>query len=219
MAKDYAQRGKGGQRQTRPAPRRGGRGGGSGMPWWLGAVLGLSIGLAVAVFVYIFVRPAQPLPGHKSISAAAPASSNDAGNDDAESPAQRNKAALSGKQNVVKLPPKVKTRFTFYELLPSQEVVVPREQVQTATGKAGAADTGLYVIQVASYRTQPDADGLKAKLALLGVESRIEKVTIDNSDTYYRVRVGPEKNLGAVHTIVARLEENGIHQAMVVKVK
>ena len=218
MAKDYAQRGKSGQRQTRPAAaRRGGRSGsGGGMPWWLGAVLGLSVGLAIAVIVYI-ARPAQPMPGHTQTSAA-PGPDQGTDTDNGPSVSQHNKAALSGKRDVVKLPPKEKTRFTFYELLPSQEVVIPREQVQTATGKASADDNGLYVIQVASYRTQQDADGLKAKLALLGVESRIEKVTIDNKDTYYRVRVGPEKSLASVHTIIARLDENGI-QAMVVKVK
>ncbi|MGH8539526.1 MAG: SPOR domain-containing protein [Stenotrophobium sp.] len=207
MAKDYAQRG-GNRRQARP--RNGGARG--AMPGWVWLALGLSLGLAVAAFVYIG-RPAQPLPGQT-------AQGRDNAANAGESAQEKNPKSdtfASSKRNVVKLPPKEKPRFTFYELLPSQEVVVPREEVQGA-GKNGGADSGLFIIQVASYRGEPEADAEKAKLALLGIESRIEKVTIDNKDTYYRVRIGPDSSLAHVHTIAARLEANGM-QAMVVKVK
>lgn len=215
MAKDYAQRNKGGRRQARPAsPRSASRNGPrNGMPWWVGVVLGLSIGLAIAVIVYI-ARPASSSSKQGRPDAAATASDNNG-----KLNPQQTRAALAGKKNVIKLPPKEKTRFTFYELLPSQEVVVPREQVQSASNNTSASDDdGLYLIQVASYRTQRDADALKAKLALLGIESRIEKVTIDNKDTYFRVRIGPEKSLASVHTITARLDSNNI-ESLVVKVK
>ena len=49
---------------------------------------------------------------------------------------------------------------------------------------------GQYLIQVGSFADVKEADAQKAKLALLGVESRVEKVTIDNSKTWYRVRIG-----------------------------
>ena len=198
MAKDYGQRGNGG-RQARPAPKHSSSKS-SGLPGWVWMVAGLSIGLAIAAFVYIS-RPLQ----HES----------DADNHAAAVMDKPEKSG--GKKEPLKLPPKEKPRFTFYELLPNQEVVVPKD-VQSNPKSTGLADDGIYIIQVASYRTQKDADTQKAKLALLGIESRVEKVTIDNKDTFYRVRIGPDKNLAHVHTTMARLEENGI-QGMLVKVK
>ena len=42
------------------------------------------------------------------------------------------------------------------------------------------------------------------------MESRVEKVTIDNEQTWYRVRIGPEKDQRRVEDILARLEENDV---------
>lgn len=197
MARDYGQRGSGG-RQARP--RRSSDSSGSKMPGWIWMVAGLAVGLAIAAVVYIS-RPLKAQADKDNVTAVVP-----------DKPDGKKAAPI-------KLPPKEKPRFTFYELLPNQEVVVPRD-AQKPTGKAAATteDDGLYIIQVASYRKQADADAQRAKLALLGVESRVEKVTIDNKDTFYRVRIGPEKSLERVHTTMARLEENGV-QGMLVKVK
>lgn len=194
MARDYANNSRGGgRRQTRS------RGSSNGMPGWIWLLLGLAIGLAVAAFVYI-KRPAQVLPGiEAALKVAEP-------------------AAKSRKpKETLKLPPKEKPRFTFYELLPSEEVVVPRGEDKTVA-KPAAGDTASYIIQVASYRSKDEAERQKASLALLGIESRIESVTIDGSDTFYRVRVGPLKDFGKVQIITSRLEDNGI-EALVVKVK
>jgi cell division protein FtsN len=203
---DYAQRGSGGRSQTRPK----GKGKSSGsQPGWIWMVLGLSFGLAIAALVYI-TRPAQPMPGQgvgKTFMREESAGSKQS----------VNPASATSKKEPIKLPPKEKPRFTFYDILPGQEVIVP-DSITASAGKPMPGDDGLYVIQVAAYRTQEDADAQKARLALLGVESRIEKVTIDNKDTYYRVRVGPEKNLAKAHTLMARLEQNGV-QAVLIKLK
>ena len=209
---DYAQRGNG-RNQARSKSK--GKSGG-GMPGWVWAVLGLSFGLAVAALVYI-TRPSQPLPGQaaaQSKVADDKAAAKDAVKVDDKSSA---KAELPGKKGAIKLPPKEKPRFTFYDILPGQEVIVP-SSVTASAGKPLPGDDGLYVIQVAAYRTQEDADAQKAKLALIGVESRIEKITIDNKDTYFRVRVGPANSLAKAHTLMARLEQNGV-QAVLIKLK
>ncbi|HSW12238.1 MAG TPA: SPOR domain-containing protein [Solimonas sp.] len=198
MARDYAQGNRGGRR---PPARRGG-GGSGGMPGWIWLVLGLAIGLSVAAYVYI-KRPAQPLLGDEAAAALGELVP-------AVKPPRKPKEA-------VKLPPKEKPRFTFYELLPSEEVVVPRIEDKNAP-KPAAGDGSSYVIQVASYRDKQEAERQKASLALLGVESRIESVTIDGADTFYRVRVGPLKDFGKVQIISNRLADNGI-EALVVKVK
>ena len=212
---DYAQRGNG-----RSQARSKGKGkSGGGMPGWIWAVLGLSFGLAVAALVSI-TRPPQPMPGQaaeQSKVTGDEASSKDDGKDSSGAKSPAKAEAQTNKKGAIKLPPKEKARFTFYDILPGQEVIVPNS-VAASAGKALPGDDGLYVIQVAAYRTQGDADAQKAKLALLGMESRIEKVTIDNNDTYYRVRVGPEKSLAKAHTLMARLEQNGI-QAVLMKLK
>lgn len=212
---DYAQRGNG-RNQARSSKGKGKSS--SGMPGWVWMALGLSFGLAVAALVYI-TRPAQPMPGQAAEQSQVDEGEVAAKEDIKE--AARNKSAAKSetpnKKGVIKLPPKEKPRFTFYDILPGQEVVVP-SNLSAAAGKALPGDDGLYVIQVAAYRTQADADAEKAKLALLGMESRIEKVTIDNKDTYYRVRVGPEKSLAKAHTLMARLEQNGV-QAVLMKLK
>lgn len=201
MARDYAHSPKRGGRQA-----KGRGGGGGGMPGWVWLVFGLAIGLVVAAFVYI-KRPSGGLP-----SAQTP---EDSAQEQAAEPVAKPKKEP---KETVKLPPKEKPRFTFYELLPSEEVVVPRGDKEAAKAPAAAGDGSTYVIQVASYRDREEADKQKASLALLGIESRIETVTIDGAETFYRVRVGPLKDFGKVQIISNRLEDNGI-QAMVVKVK
>lgn len=201
MARDYAHSPKKGGRQTKG---RGG-GGGSGMPGWVWLVFGLSIGLTVAAFVYIKRTPDNALPGqqHEPAAEEEPA---------AEKPAEKPKKKP---RETVKLPPEEKPRFRFYEMLPSEEVVVPRADKEAAKA---SGDGSTYVIQVASYRDKEEADKQKASLALLGIESRIETVTIDGNETFYRVRVGPLKDYGKVQIISNRLADNGV-EAVVIKLK
>jgi cell division protein FtsN len=71
---------------------------------------------------------------------------------------------------------------------------------------------------VASYRNPQDAERQKAALALLGMEARVETVTIDGRETFYRVRLGPVKGLAAAEKMVAELNNNGI-EALLVKVR
>jgi cell division protein FtsN len=73
------------------------------------------------------------------------------------------------------------------------------------------------MIQVGAFKDKKEAEQQRANLALLGVESRIETVTIDNATTWYRVRIGPEKDQHKVESILSRLEENNV-QATVIMV-
>jgi cell division protein FtsN len=221
MARDYA-RGpaRPPQRGKKPAARGGARGGsGSRAVLWVGLFVGLSIGLVVAAFVYISTRPT--LHGPAGVAAAGGATNPEAAG--AANPAPASKAEVA---RPIAPPPKQPSRFAFYELLPSYEVVIPREDAQAA--KAGKPTTpalkdvlaapGQYLIQVGAYKTREEADRGRASLALLGVESRIEQVTIDQTETWYRVRIGPEDSLSKAQEIVERLENNGI-KTMLVKVK
>lgn len=57
-------------------------------------------------------------------------------------------------------------------------------------GRTRDADVS-YILQAAAYNRYADADRLKAKLAINGLQSEIQKVTVGNKRSYYRVRLGP----------------------------
>lgn len=188
-ARDYANSKAPPRRQTRKK---------DAMPGWVWMLVGLSIGLAVAAGFYI-TRPTQ---GPQVVERAAPP-----------------KTSSGSKQpKQVELPPETESRFSFYEILPSYEVVVPRDEndggQQAKTPKA-VPEPGTYVIQVGSFRSNADADRMRANLALLGIESRIERVTIDDKTTWYRVRVGPEKNEARTNQVLKQLAENQIDAFLV----
>ena len=211
MAKDYAKNrssgsGRGGSGRGGAATRRssgggGGKSGGSSSGLVVGLIIGLSLGLCAAGWIWIS-RPAKTSP--LLASAAAPVTKADA-------------------QKPIPLPPKQPSKYGFYEMLPSYEVVIPHEDAVAST-KAGKpttpdiAEPGQYLIQVGAYKTREEADRSRASLALLGVESKIEQVTIDQSETWFRVRIGPQASLGKAQEILQRLDDNGI-KGMLVKVK
>jgi cell division protein FtsN len=188
MAKDYAHRDGGGRQVS-----------GGGMPGWLWLFVGVALG-AVGAAGYYISRPAQ-----------------------VEQVAARIKGEdKAGGKKKIEIPPKEQSRFAFYELLPNYEVVIPKEVLKDgkpvpAIENSQPPSPGRYLIQVGAFKERSEAEQQKASLALLGVESRIEKVTIDNDQTWYRVRIGPEKDKRRVETILARLEENDI-RAMVMMV-
>lgn len=181
MPKDYAHRGSGGRQVS-----------GGGMPGWLWLFVGIALG-AVGAAIYYISRP----PVDARVAAATD-----------------EKAKPDGRKKIT-IPPKEQSRFAFYELLPNYEVVIPKEALKggkpvPAIENSQPPSPGRYLIQVGAFKERSEAEGQKASLALLGVESRIEKVTIDNDQTWYRVRIGPEKDQRRVETILARLEENDI---------
>ena len=79
--------------------------------------------------------------------------------------------------------------------------------------------SGHYIVQVASFRNVKDADGLKAKLILLGFEPVVQGVVISGNEKRYRVRLGPYPDRDALEAARVRLKANGHDQPLVVRVK
>lgn len=192
MGRDYVQREPGG-RQARAKPA---------LPGWLWLLAGVAIGVAGAA-VYYISRPTAP----------------------AEPVAAANGKDKPNGRKKVDVPPKETSRFTFYELLPKYEVIIPKEALKPKPAPAAAASTTpeeaaggeRYLIQVGAFRSRDEAESQRANLALLGIESRIESVTIDNRETWFRVRIGPERSAQKVQSIMARLEDNSV-DAQVIRV-
>jgi cell division protein FtsN len=176
-----------------PARRRGG-----GMSGTTGLLIGLGIGLAVAAGVWQF----------KSRPAPAPA---------AEEP--KKQAPMSAREEAADAPPPPNaTDYTFYDRLKNFEVVIPEKEKDVRRDVKPAPETrpGTYVLQAGSYRNFADADRVRAQLALQGVESKVQKVTVD-TDTWHRVRIGPIQNLDELNRIRTRLRQAEI-DALVIRV-
>jgi cell division protein FtsN len=81
-----------------------------------------------------------------------------------------------------------------------------------------AEERTSYFLQVASLRAQSDAERVKARLALLGVHAQIQRVTINNRDTFHRVQAGPFRSKQALNQARALLSSNGF-QSIPVRLK
>lgn len=205
MARDYAQRRRSTSKKRSGARRQATR---PGTPGWVWMLLGVAIGV-VAVSAFWIMRPPEQ-PAERAVV----------------TPPRGERA----REERIELPPEKPARFSFYEILPDYEVVIPRDEPAHPRDEPRPADTPpveppplqaqeQYLIQVASFRSRPDAEEQRAQLALIGLEARIETVTIDDTQTWYRVRVGPFSDAARAHSAMVRLQENGHGEGMLVRVR
>ena len=159
-------------------------------PGWVWMLFGLAIGLSVAFA--IFVRDRQPAPPPV---ARQPASLESAIDENGQTTAIEEAAEE----------PQA-SRFTFYDMLPNFEVVIPEQEpdVTADTEPRAVVKPGLYILQAGSFTRYEDADRRRAELALQGIESTIQRVTIDDK-TYHRVRIGPTDDLEELNMLRSRL--------------
>ncbi len=111
-----------------------------------------------------------------------------------------------------KRPADPKPVFDFYTVLPEYETVVDENQFireKSASSKKQTKES-KYILQAASYSSFKDADKLKAKLALNGLSSRIEKISVEGKGQFYRVRLGPYSSTKTKKDVVKRLGTLGI---------
>ncbi len=123
---------------------------------------------------------------------------------------EKDKAAVAAKEtgkNAEQESPK----FDFYTILPEKEVVVPDHEIKTRTReeRVGKAKNTQYIIQAGSFRNYKDADRMKAQLALMGIESKIEKATVGNA-IWNRIKIGPFTKMSSVDDVRSRLRQNKI---------
>lgn len=92
--------------------------------------------------------------------------------------------------------------------------VVPGQR-DAAAGSAAAVDGGQqYLLQAGAFRSSPEAENMKVRLALIGFEAQVSDVRVDGR-TLYRVRIGPYAQPDAMNRARARLAENGIEVSVV----
>ena len=164
----------------------------SSYPGWLWMLFGLAIGLSVAFAIY--VKDNEPL---RPQAAAIPSSVDKNGEVAIPASATAEPEVVAAKER----------RFTFYDLLPAAEFVVPEKAPgaeEEYVQPAAVIEPGVYVLQAGSFSTNTDADRRRAELALQGIESHIQRVSVNDRD-YHRVYVGPTDDLDELNLLRSRL--------------
>jgi cell division protein FtsN len=194
MARDYKYR----AQDTRESPRsrRPRQKDGLAMWRWM-LITALIIGFVVFLF-YLVSKGAQqtgPVQAADSPASAQPAA----------------KPEDKAKLKVEAVPKPEGPQFDFYTYLPKKEIVVPDHEITTRSReeRVGKAKAARYSLQAGSYKEAAEADRLHAKLALMGIESRIEKTKV-GSVIWHRVTLGPYTRMASVSAIRSRLRQNGL---------
>ena len=160
-------------------------------PGWLWMLFGLAIGLSVAFAIY--VKDNEPV-----LPQAASVPSSIDNNGESAIPAN-----ATPEPEVVKK----EKRFTFYDLLPAAEFSVsenaPRAEDEDVQPEA-IVEPGTYVLQAGSFSTDKDAERRRAQLGLQGIESHIQRVTVNDRE-YHRVYIGPTEDLDELNLLRSRL--------------
>jgi cell division protein FtsN len=100
-------------------------------------------------------------------------------------------------------PPKPKVDYTFYGILPANESNKP-----ALPKPMPSKSNDVWWLQVAALKNPADADKLKARLALLGLNVTTQKIEAAGGISLYRIRVGPYKREDEAFGDLDTLAEN-----------
>jgi len=160
---------------------------------FIGLVMGLGIALGVAWYINKMPSP---------FLAQTPAKQEPA------------KASQKGKEPPSKSA-EIKPRFDFYKILPATEEPATDQQLKDAQAKPPAARKEAFFLQAGAFQRAPDADNLKARLALLGMEATIQTTTLPDRGVWHRVRLGPYTNVEELNRARDTLKQNGVETALI----
>lgn len=187
MSRDY----KGSERKNTPRSS----GGSLFIGILIGLVLGLGIALGVAWYINRMPSPFQqkaPPPRTETQKPAEPAKSADSAGKAAET----------------------KPRFDFYKILPGVEEPATDQQLRDAKSVKNKTRESFY-LQAGAFQNAPDADNLKARLALIGMQASIQTTELPDRGTWHRVRIGPYGNVEELNRARDALKKNGIDTTLI----
>jgi cell division protein FtsN len=179
---------------------RAGRGGGrrSGSSLLVGILIGLVLGLGIALGVAWYLNKAPSpfvsrTPSKPEAAKAPPAKGDD-------------KPAATAD---------AKPRFDFYKILPGSEEPATEQQVKDAQKAPPSAARETFFLQAGAFQNAPDADNLKARLALLGIEATIQTTTVPDKGVWHRVRIGPYTRVEELNRTRDTLKQNGVETTLI----
>jgi cell division protein FtsN len=190
MSKDYKATNK----------RSGGNNGrGTGM-LMMGILIGLVLGLGIALGVAWYINK-MPSPFTDRTAPAAGTT--------APTP------ALPAAPKAAATPAPDKPRFDFYKILPGAEEPMTDQQLQEAQRKGTVTGKEVFLLQEGAFQNAGDADSLKARLALLGIQATVETTNTPDKGTWYRVRTGPYAGLDEANSARATLKQSSIEATLI----
>lgn len=188
--------------------KRGSRGG-----TIIGILIGLVIGVVIAAGVVWYMNK-TPIPFQDKSRPAEKSGEEKPGEAARSGAAPNAPLALPGKPGDKA---GEKPRFEFYKILPGAEEAAPQAAPKPGQ-KAEPSGGGALYLQAGAFQSPADADNLKARLALIGVEASVQQVSTPEKGVMHRVRIGPYRSPEEMSKVRTQLAENGI-QAAVVRVK
>ncbi len=93
----------------------------------------------------------------------------------------------------------------------------PTAAAAASPATASADDGARYILQAGAFGASGDAEALKARIALLGLNARVESAAISGK-TVYRVRMGPYGTASELAEAKGKLGNGGL-PAMAIKAK
>lgn len=191
------------ERSHRPgaSPSRGA----AGHPVLIGVLIGLLLGLCLALGVALYLNKMNPFSAKEPkpkepVAAKEPPAAPARGGPPSGLPQQPAAPAPSGEA--------AKPRFDFYEILPGK-------QEPTAHRDAKEPEREVTYLQAGAFQKSSDADNLKARLALAGLEAQIQTATLADNSVWHRVRLGPYATSAELDRARAVLRENKIEPSVI----
>jgi cell division protein FtsN len=166
----------------------------------VGILIGLLLGLGIALAVAWYINK-MPTP---FVNRAVPPS---------KSEPLRNSDAVKSEDKAAKAA-EGKPRFDFYKILPGSEEPVTEQQFKDAQDKPALAKETFY-LQAGAFQNAPDADNLKARLALVGIAASVQTTTLPDKGVWHRVRVGPYTAIEDLNRARDTLKQNGIETTLI----
>jgi cell division protein FtsN len=164
----------------------------------IGLILGLGLSLAVAWYINKMPTPFQTRSGQ-------PAKGDGVKGQSAEPAKNDDKAAKA----------ETKPRFDFYKILPGSEEPATDQQFKEAQQKPAAQAREAFYLQAGAFQNAPDADNLKGRLALMGMEASVQTTTLADKGVWHRVRVGPYTTVDDLNRARDTLKQNGIDTTLI----
>ncbi|CAG0977266.1 hypothetical protein MTYP_01558 [Methylophilaceae bacterium] len=166
-----------------------------GNPFLSGLLVGLLLGVGISVGMALVITGGESPFVNKVTPAAVIEADKNARPDAAEPPADSTAEE--------------KPRFDFYTILPGSEKQVTEQEIKQKEAQSEAIQSETYFLQVGAFQTEKEADNMKAKLALQGMEAIVQTAEIPDKGIWHRVRVGPFTDLNQINAARSELVQNG----------
>lgn len=97
---------------------------------------------------------------------------------------------------------------------PATKAPAPAKPVPGTEPPPPAANSQTYYLQAGAFRSENDAEAVKARILLMGLPVQVQKAQV-NGSTINRVRVGPFKGIDEMNRSRARLGEEKIASSVI----